>query len=175
MDYKPQIAKCPPMFRPPPPDKSQFLKLAESEWEVSSFRSVEGGGTGQEFTSNLKSDGQEDWNKWYDAESGETWIQATFQNAVTIKAFELKSANDCPGRDPYEISVSVRRPGSENYEQLFNQSSIFFDTRFETKLFLLSTESEVSAFRVTINRNLAEATKNFDESGTQLAQLILYK
>jgi hypothetical protein len=173
-EYKPKIIKC-SFQRPPEPDMSQFLKLNCDEWDVSACDSVEGGGTGLEFTSNLKKDGQEDWNKWYDANSGETWIEATFPTALRIKAFQLKSANDCPGRDPYEITVSVRRPDSQEWEQLHNQSSIFFDNRFENKLFVVDTQSEVSAFRVTINRNLAEATGNFEPSGTQLAQFTLYK
>ena len=54
----------------------KFSKV--DDWEVLTYRSVNGGGTGQEFSVNLKYDIDAPGNKWYDCWSGETWIKGNF-------------------------------------------------------------------------------------------------
>ena len=151
---------------------SLLSKMQPQEWDVSVFRSVEGGGTGEEFAENLKKDGDSPGNKWYDCYPGETWIEANFKKPVRIKFLQLKSANDCPRRDPYDITISVKKPGQSNLTQIF-EFMIVFDERHQILDLHVDTVDEVSTLRIEINRNYSSAIGE-DDDGTQLAQVIFY-
>jgi len=66
-----------------------------------------GGGTKKECAENLVKPGQENWNKWYLNTSNSSWIQFIFKEKLLIRGFGLKSANDCPERDPVEVNFMV--------------------------------------------------------------------
>ncbi len=133
------------------------------------FRSVQGGCTGEEFTENLKKDGDSQGSKWYDYESSPKWIEASFKTPVRVKFLQLKSANDCQRRDPYEITIQIGK-----LEQIAHFSYIIYNSRYEVKDFHVDTLEEIFCLRIRIHRNLGMAQGEVDQYGTQLAQVILY-
>ena len=153
---------------------TDLKKITSEEWSVYSYRSVEGGGTGEEFTENLQKDGDSPGNKWYDCCSGETWIEAVFHEPQIIKLLQLKSANDCPDRDPYNITFEVKEKPDEKFTSLGN-FTVEFENRYEIKNFFVDTIEPVKIFRITINENRGKALNGSWNDGTQLAQVIFYK
>ena len=94
---------------------NNLTKLGAEDYDLDVYRSVEGGGTGREYPSNLYEDQNADWCKWYDCQSEETWIELSFIEPTRIQFLQLKSANDCPERDPYEITITYQyNNGKEN-------------------------------------------------------------
>ncbi len=154
---------------------NELTKLEANDWDVSVFRSVDGGGTGEEFPDNLKIDGSSPGNKWYDYESGETWIEAQFINPTRIKFFQMKSANDCPNRDPYQISIQIRNSEEEEFQVVGNYDNIIFEERYQVKDFNIDTGKEVNFMRIVITKNLSFAEEGHWGDGTQLAQVIFYR
>ena len=82
--------------------------------------SVNGGGTSKEFPINLLSNGQEDWNKWYENQASKSWVEIHFHEMTKFSAIGFKSANDCPHRDPAEVKISilVKKGSKLDYEVL---------------------------------------------------------
>lgn len=159
---------------------SDLTKLNFNDWEVKVFRTVNGGGTGEEYPDNLKKDGSSPGNKWYDCSSGETWIEAVFKEPTRIKFLQLKSANDCQNRDPYSISVSIcdfddTSGSSSSYKTIANYDNLIFEERYQVKDFNVDTVEKVQRLRVTIHKNKSLIDKGHWGDGTQLAQLIMYR
>lgn len=153
---------------------ASYTKLKSEEWEVSVYRSCEGGGTGREFFSNLKLEGNEAWNKWYDPSYGETWILAKFKTPTSIKMIGLKSANDCPERDPYKVDILVEYENNENFILVETLDELDFDERHQLQDFALNIEGKITALKVLIKINKAVKNGKYG-SGTQLNELVLYK
>jgi hypothetical protein len=149
-------------------------ELGHFDWSVTAYRSVEGGGTGIEFTDNLRIEHESPGNKWYDCCEGETWIEATFDKPRRIKFFQLKSANDCPERDPYSFSVQVRNNLDSEFITINKFNAIKFSDRFQCLDFKIDTVEPVTAFRITIHSNRSLAECDNWGSGTQLAQIRFY-
>lgn len=62
---------------------------------------VRGGGTGREHAGNLLVEGTQSWNKWYSVNGAPHWIEVTVSGpAIHLSRYSLRSANDCPHRDP---------------------------------------------------------------------------
>jgi hypothetical protein len=170
MDTKHEYEDSPAAISPPV--WSLLTKMKPEDWDVSVFRSVQGGGTGEEFPENLKKDGESPGNKWYDCCVGPTWIQANFKKPVRIKFLQLKSANDCQRRDPYDITISVLKPGETEFTEIF-EFMIIFEERYQVLDLHVDTVEEVSTLRIAINRNYS-AKIGEEDDGTQLAQVIFY-
>ena len=151
------------------------IKIDPKFWTVSVFRSCEGGGTGQEFYTNLQKEGDSPGNKWYDPSSGSTWIQAEFKEPQLVRMIKLKSANDCPERDPYEIMVEVKYGKDldfHKYKQHFDD--IIFDNRYDFQDFYLEPE-KYQTIRVHIIKNKSMKDYSHWGTGTQLAEFVLYQ
>lgn len=148
--------------------------IPTSEWSVSVYRSCEGGGTGQEFYTNLQVPGDSPGNKWYDYCSGETWIQADFKEPKNIRMLTLKSANDCPERDPAKISVMVKYEKSSEFEVIDVIDDIVFSTRYEVQEFHLCPDSKIKTIRLQINLNKSMKDSSNWGSGTQLSECNFY-
>jgi hypothetical protein len=140
-----------------------------TDWEVETYRSVNGGGTGQEFPNNLKQDWSSPGNKWYDSDSGETWIKGTFSEPIWVKKIVLQSANDMEGRDPYTVSF-----WADDDKHLCKYDNIKYDSRYQKKEFMVDSEKPVSKINILIERNRSFAEKGHWGDGTQLAQVIFY-
>ena len=83
------------------------LPLNEQNTEVQCSHYFEhGGGTGKEYPDNLIKSGTECWNKWYQGDHHKPWAMLkSKQGSWKIRGFGLKSANDCPYRDPGSVRV----------------------------------------------------------------------
>jgi hypothetical protein len=157
-------------------DFNELTKLNFNDWEVKVYRTVIGGGTGEEYPDNLKRDGSSPGNKWYDNNSGETWIEAIFKEPTRIKFLQLKSANDCPNRDPYSFSISVSEVNdSSTYKTIASYDNLIFEERYQVIDFNVDTGVKVDKLKVTIHKNKSLIESGNWGDGTQLAQLILYK
>lgn len=151
-----------------------ITKLSPEEWDVSVYRSCEGGGTGREFYTNLKLEGNEEWNKWYDPSYGETWIIAKFKSPLRIKMVGLKSANDCPERDPYDVNILVKYENSDSFTLIEELKDLEFEERHQLQDFNIFTEGKITELQVLIKINKAFKNGQYG-SGTQLNELVLYK
>lgn len=78
----------------------------------------DGGGTGKEFPKNLDSGGEEPCNKWHANSTQRSWVMLEFQQAITFNGLGLKSANDCPHRDPEQATVFIFNPHTAGWEQI---------------------------------------------------------
>lgn len=145
--------------------------------EVKAKSSIEGGETGEEFTGNLLVPGDSPGNKWYDPYNHATWIELNLTSPREVAMFGLKSANDCPERDPSFFSFYGITETGQKY-LLYSASEVEFEERYQWKMFIFNNISEVRAFStyfLDIGKN-----KNFDQegnwgSGTQLAEICLYE
>ncbi len=75
---------------------------------VSSIRATGdccGGGTGREFVENLLNPGEESWNKWFFHLDARATVTLALAMPVVISDVGLKSANDCPHRDPVDFDL----------------------------------------------------------------------
>jgi len=71
-----------------------------------SHSAANGGGTRGEYPINLIKSGTEPWNKWFQYSHHKPWAMLkSKQDTWKIKGFGLKSANDCPHRDPKSVRV----------------------------------------------------------------------
>lgn len=151
----------------------ELNRLSECDLKVSAFRDVRGGGTGEEFVENLTKDGDRPGNKWYDGSAGETWIQADFNTPTRIVFLQLKSANDCPERDPYHVTFYVKK-NKEEFKKIMTFDNLIWEKRYQLQDFNVDSLEEVDTFKIVIHKNRSFALKNNWESGTQLAQVIFY-
>jgi hypothetical protein len=148
-------------------------KRIESEnWAVEVYRSVEGGGTGQEFTGNLKINVDGPGNKWYDCWSGPTWIKGSFKEPKRIRKIVLQSANDCPERDPYNILFYKNDEKEENL--LASYQHVTFKDRYLKKEFIVDSVEPVETIKIVFEENKSFHDSGNWGSGTQLAQVIFY-
>lgn len=148
-------------------------KLNTNLWTVSAEGSVNGGGTGLEFVENLQKEGTDYGNKWYDARTCSTWIQADLKEPKIIKMFELMSANDCPERDPYDINVVVTYENGKE-DKIFEENGLNFESRFEKQQFYINCDQKIVKFRVNISKNKSLNDLGHWGTGTQLNEFVLY-
>ena len=69
----------------------------------------DGGASRKEFPKNLLSHGEEDWNKWYEAQSASAFVLIDFDREIAFDCVGFKSAGNCPHRDPDSVTVSYER------------------------------------------------------------------
>ena len=133
-----------------------------------------GGGTGKEFPKNLLVPGNDYGNKWYDPYEGQSWIELTLNNSKRVTMYGIKSANDCPERDPYDILLYGINKSNEKV--LLNEVyGLKFEERFMWKFFMIPNYQSFGKYRLEIssNRNFAEK-KNWG-TGTQLSEISLFE
>jgi hypothetical protein len=153
-----------------PANDPYVLIKPETEWTVEVRGTVSnGGGTGQEYPKCLYEDNETPGSKWLDTHSGETWVKATFQEPQPVYLILIKSANDCPTRDPYKIVIY----GDD--KEIGTWDNLEFEKRFETKSFFLDDIRPVKSLKLSIVKN-----KNFHSNGswgdgTQIAQIKFLK
>lgn len=154
-------------------------KINGDDWKVTVSASIEnGGGTGQEYPDNLKYWENSAGHKWLDNKSREkTWIEAEFLEPTQIAFLQLKSANDCPGRDPYEIKIEIKEDIEGDYELIGHFDNIKFYSRYEVRDFNINSNKKIKFLKINILRNKSFAENNTwnNEIGTQLGQVIFYK
>ena len=147
-----------------------------SDWEVSVNNCCGGGGTGQEFYTNLKISGNSGGNKWYAAISGECWIKAIFTKPSPVCLLRMKSANDVPDRDPYNIRVLGK--GNRNDSEYFTIKEFYalpFTERYQFIDLNLDNEKAVEEIKIVITANRSFAEQRHWGSGTQLAEVEFYE
>ena len=88
-----------------------------------------------EFPQNLVSGGEEPWNKWYADSTQRSWVMLEFQQAITFNGLGLKSANDCPQRDPEQATVFIFNSRTAGWEQIADLELDFQLTRCKTLQF----------------------------------------
>eukprot|EP00475_Leptophrys_vorax_P041764 TRINITY_DN7881_c0_g1_i1.p2 TRINITY_DN7881_c0_g1~~TRINITY_DN7881_c0_g1_i1.p2 ORF type:complete len:185 (+),score=31.69 TRINITY_DN7881_c0_g1_i1:42-557(+) len=129
---------------------------------------VQGGGTGKEYLQNLLDDGDEPWNKWYDAHnSSSSWAEFKLSRAFKIGEVWLKSANDCPERDPEVISFQKQDHGKWITFQERVMPRFSPGLRYEWKKITFEKPQVTNAIRLNIDKVRKEV------SGVQLGQVIL--
>ena len=155
------------------------IAINPKEWTVSTYRSCEGGGTGLEFTTNLQVPGDGCGNKWYDPSSGETWIQCDFKDKKKghkVRIIALKSANDCPERDPSKIvfyGKSLNQKSSD-WVELSIEEGIEWQDRYEFQSFYIPHDTYTS-IKIVIKENKIFTKEKHWGSGTQLCEVVLYE
>lgn len=127
---------------------------------------LHGGGTGREFPYNLLSHGQEPWNKWYQVTSNQSWVLIEFTKPVTFVGLGIKSANDCPHRDPDEASVSIFNPHTQQWNKIADLAIDFENDRWKTLQYLDVSAAEVSSIIIDFKNNKANEI--------QLGEIIFY-
>ena len=121
---------------------SERIPLTCENTTVTAQFDVQGGGTGKEIVQNILSDGEEAWNKWYQATSATSWVLFDFNGDVReLNAFAFKSANDVPSRDPKHVDISVWLEGETEKTEV-GSFDLTFTKRWETtEEFKLNVES----------------------------------
>lgn len=153
-----------------PKNDPYTLIKPETEWTVQVRGSIaNGGGTGQEYPKCLYEDKETAGSKWLDTFSGETWVKAEFNEPQPVYLIMIKSANDCPNRDPYKIVLY----GDDKEIGVWDE--IKFEKRFETKEFFLDNIIDIKTLKLAIVKNKNFADNNSFGDGTQLAQVKFYK
>ena len=90
------------------------LDLNEQNATVECSHSAENsGGTRREYPINLIKSGTEPWNKWFQYSHHKPWAMLKSKQGIwTFRGFGIKSANDCPHRDPKSVVVSIVDPST---------------------------------------------------------------
>lgn len=80
------------------------------------------------------------------------WIQQEFVTAQRVTKYTLTSANDAPGRDPVEWTLSGSNDGT-NFTVIDTRTSQSFESRGQTREFLVTNENSYTYYRLDILAN----------------------
>ncbi len=80
------------------------------------------------------------------------WIQQEFQNPVRVTKYSLTSANDAPGRDPVEFTLSGSNDGV-TFTEIDSRTGQSWDSRGLTREFLVTNENSYKYYRLDILAN----------------------
>jgi hypothetical protein len=156
-----------------PMPQLQSSVIQKKRLDVSGFAKVtaqhflkDGGGTGAEYPQNLVSGGEEPYNKWYQNSSSSSWVMVEFAQAITFSGLGLKSANDCPHRDPDEGSVFIFNPCAAGWEKIADLKINFSQTRWEVLQFPEVQATNLRSFIIDL--------KNSKASEMQLGEIVFY-
>ena len=94
---------------------------------------------------------------------------------MQVRMIGLKSANDCPERDPTKFVVSVIYKGSKSFEQVYEEEDNDFTSRYQHLDFPIFVERPITTLRVTFKENRSMKLYKHWGTGTQLSELVLYK
>ena len=134
--------------------------------QITASHSVKnGGGTGKELPANLLNPGEEGWNKWCEIDSKTARVFVKLNRRLKINGFGFKSANDCPERDPQEVTITYLAPNYSNAK--FATYKLEFDgKRWHTVNF--------SGFELESKQFMFDF-KNDHIAQIQLGEIIFYK
>ena len=88
-----------------------------------------------ESEDNLIDDSESGGSKLCVTETGEGTIIFELEQEIEIDGFGIKSANDCPHRDPSEIKLSYLGEDNDDEDEgtlLAHKTDMKFEDRFET-------------------------------------------
>jgi len=154
--------------------RAAFSQIPNKYLQVKTKASCEGGGTGQEFTKNLLIPGDGPGNKWYDPYSHGTWIQVSLKSPRVVSMYGLKSANDCPERDPHYFSFYGVKDNGEKV-LLDTAHAVEFEERYMLKFFSIGNTQAFKTYLLDITGNLSLGQNDNWGSGTQLAEMLLFE
>ena len=80
------------------------------------------------------------------------WIQQEFQNPQRVTQYSLTSANDAPGRDPVEWTLSGSNDGT-TFTEIDSRSGQSWSSRGQTRTFLFTNETSYKYYRLEILAN----------------------
>jgi len=89
-----------------------------------------------------------------------------FSKPVTFIGLGLKSANDCPHRDPDEASVSIFNPYTQTWDKIA-EMKINFSSRWQTLQYTEVSANEIHSIIIDFKNNKANEI--------QLGEIIFYK
>ena len=158
---------------------SEPKPIDPKDWEVSVRGCCGGGGTGLEFYPNLKKPGNDYGNKWLDSISSETWIKAVFNDKKTgqfVRMISLKSANDCPERDPAKIEFYGKTFENKNkdFELLSEEDDVVFEDRYQFLDFYIPADF-YSEIKIVFKQNKFFKDNKYQGACYQLNELVFYK
>lgn len=84
------------------------------------------------------------------------WIQQEFTEAVRVTKYTLTSANDAAGRDPVEWTLSGSNDGT-NFTEIDSRTGQSFESRGQTREFLVTNETSYKYYRLDILANGGES------------------
>ncbi|MUK90650.1 glycoside hydrolase family 92 protein [Ornithinibacillus sp. L9] len=102
--------------------------------------------------------------KWLAFESN-AWIQFEFAEPQNVIKYAFTSANDAPGRDPKNWTMSGSNDG-ENWTDIDERTDQTFDNRYERKIYEFENDEQYTFYRFSI-------TENSGDGLTQLAEVAL--
>jgi len=89
-----------------------------------------------------------------------------------VTTFGLKSANDCPDRDPSNLKL-FGITGYGEKRLLHSIEGLIFEDRFLWKYIQTNNDQAFSQYEILITANVMYATTGSWGSGTQLAEVML--
>lgn len=93
------------------------------------------------------------------------WIELQLSEPDTVVKYAFTSANDYPGRDPRDWTLSGSNDG-ENWTTLDTRTNEVFEERFQTKIYEFDNETAYQYYRFDIAKNAGDGL-------TQLAEIQL--
>lgn len=93
------------------------------------------------------------------------WLRFTLSQPVTVKRYALTSANDFPGRDPKDWTLSGSTDGV-TWTPIDSRTDESFPQRFQTRVFEFENTTAYSFFKLDITRNGGDPI-------VQLAEVVL--
>ncbi|WP_290475560.1 discoidin domain-containing protein, partial [Leeuwenhoekiella sp. UBA1003] len=80
------------------------------------------------------------------------WIQQEFAQGVRVTKYSLTSANDAPGRDPVDWTLSGSNDGT-NFTEIDSRTGQSFESRGQTREFLITNDTSYTYYRLDILAN----------------------
>lgn len=62
--------------------------------------------------------------------SSEGSVFIELEDEIKFTAFGIKSANDCPHRDPIIVELFIKKSESDQYESIYRVDELDFNSRF---------------------------------------------
>eukprot|EP00347_Sterkiella_histriomuscorum_P003928 403362398 len=122
-----------------------------------------------ESVDNLLDDSESGGSKLCVTGTGEGTIIFKLKQEIEIDGFGIKSANDCPHRDPSEVKLSYLGEDNDDEDEgilLAHKTDLNFKERFEAQFILLDKPTTVKKLKLFVKSN---------SNQIQFAQFILYK
>ena len=145
------------------------IKLRQDAVQVSVHDSIaDGGHTKQEWPWKLLYDNQGPSDKWVAPGHSSGWVVYKFKKPLLIRAYGLKSANDCPVRDPKKFTFTVhdvmdeRPKEDQDFVAVHEAEQQFFNNRWQTNIYRLKKAVFASAVKLIIHEVQGEEKVDLD-------------
>jgi hypothetical protein len=104
---------------------------------------------------NLLSMGEEAWNKW-EANEPQSWIAIEFQNTMSFRGIDIKSAGDHPKRAPTMVRVTTLDEETQKWNEIGFAQMNFGENLWHTLKFPnMQGEGRVVRFNFTNTKDKA--------------------